>query len=89
METKELVGGWTKYHALTPEDQKVFDEAMHGFVGVKYNPKEVSSQLVNGTNYRFKCEASMPGPEPLVWEAIVEIYAPIDGQPHVVGIHRI
>lgn len=89
METQDLVvGGWTKYHALTPEDQKVFDEAMHGFVGVKYNPQEVSTQLVNGTNYRFRCEATMP-PADVVWEAIVEIYAPIHGQPHVVSIHRI
>ncbi|ALR29042.1 MULTISPECIES: hypothetical protein [Chryseobacterium] len=89
MATEELVvGGWTKYHALTPEDQKVFDEAMRGFVGVKYTPQEVSTQLVNGTNYRYRCIASMP-PSQVVWEAIVEIYAPINGEPHVVSIHRI
>jgi len=88
METQELVGGWTKYHTLTPADQKVFDEAMRGFVGVKYTPQEVSTQLVNGINYRFRCIASMP-PSQVVWEAIVEIYAPIEGVPHVVSIHRI
>ncbi|WP_449400404.1 hypothetical protein [Chryseobacterium wanjuense] len=89
METQELVvGGWTKYHALTPEDQKVFNEAMEGFVGVKYTPQEVSTQVVNGTNYRYKCIASMP-PSQVVWEAVVEIYAPINGRPHVVSIHRI
>lgn len=89
MSTQELVvGGWTKYHALTPEDQKVFNEAMNGFVGVKYTPEQVSTQLVNGTNYRYKCIASMP-PADVVWEAIVEIYKPINGQPHVVSIHRI
>lgn len=89
METQELlVGGWTKYHTLTPEDQQVFTEAMNGFVGVKYAPNEVSTQLVNGTNYRFKCAASMP-PSDVVWQAIVEIYKPIDGKPHVVAITRI
>lgn len=89
MSTQELVvGGWTKYHALTPADQKVFNEAMEGFVGVKYTPEEVSTQVVNGTNYRYKCTASMP-PADVVWEAIVEIYAPINGKPHVVSIHRI
>ncbi|WP_228458432.1 hypothetical protein [Chryseobacterium hagamense] len=62
---------------------------MKGFVGVKYTPQEVSTQVVNGTNYRFRCDASMPGPQPMNWEAIVEIYAPIEGQPHVVSIHRI
>jgi hypothetical protein len=61
---------------------------MRGFVGVKYTPQEVSTQLVNGTNYRFRCIASMP-PSQVVWEAIVEIYAPIKGEPHVVSIHRI
>ncbi|MDR6517289.1 hypothetical protein [Chryseobacterium camelliae] len=87
-ETEQLVGGWTKFHPLTAEDQKVFDEAMQGFVGVKYTPQEVSTQLVNGTNYRFKCEASMP-PAMVIWQAVVEIYQPINGQPHVVGITRI
>lgn len=88
METQELLGGWTKYHTLTSEDQQVFNEAMRGFVGVKYTPQEVSTQLVNGTNYRFRCVASMP-PADVVWEAIVEIYAPIEGEPHVVSIQRI
>lgn len=83
-----LVGGWTAFHPLTPEDQKVLDEAMNGFVGVIYTPFEVSTQLVNGTNYRFKCDASIP-PADVVWQAIVEIYQPISGQPHVVGITRI
>lgn len=85
---KSLVGGWTAYHALTAEDQKVFDEAMRGFVGVKYSPEMVSTQIVNGTNYRFRCNASMP-PSDVIWEAIVEVYCPIEGVPHVVSITRI
>ena len=85
---ESLVGGWTVYHALTPQDQKVFDEAMRGFVGVKYTPQLVATQLVNGTNYRFKCDASMP-PSQVIWGAIVEIYCPIEGVPHVVAITRI
>ncbi|WP_415325502.1 hypothetical protein [Chryseobacterium sp. MMS23-Vi53] len=89
MSIQELVaGGWTKYHTLTPKDQEVFNEAMEGFVGVKYTPQEVSTQVVNGTNYRYKCIASMP-PSEVVWEAIVEIYAPIEGKPHITSIHRI
>ena len=83
-----LVGGWTAFHPVTPEDKKVFDEAMQGFVGVKYTPLEVSTQVVNGTNYRFRCDASVP-PAEVVWQAIVEIYQPIQGKPHVVAITRI
>ncbi|MFQ2018524.1 hypothetical protein ACK34I_15280 [Aeromonas veronii] len=51
-----LVGGWTAYHKLTAEDQAVFDQALKGFVGVQYVPFEVSTQVVAGTNYRFKCK---------------------------------
>ncbi|UQB67421.1 hypothetical protein [Epilithonimonas zeae] len=87
--TEELtVGGWTAFHSLTSEEQQVFSEALRGFVGVKYTPTEVSTQLVNGTNYRYKCAASMP-PSDVTWNAIVEIYKPINGQPHVTGITRI
>lgn len=92
MSTKEAVrpavlGGWSAYHDLTAEDQKVFDEAMNGFVGVTYKPFAVATQVVAGTNYRFKCEASMP-PSDVVWEAIVEIFKPLDGRPYITGIVR-
>jgi len=89
MATQELtVGGWTAYHPLTPADQKVFDEAMKGIIGVIYTPKEVSTQVVAGVNYRYRCNASVP-PSEVVWEAIVEIFAPLEGAPYVVSIHRI
>jgi len=83
-----IVGGWSKYHKLTAEDERVFDEAMRGMVGVKYKPETVSSQVVAGMNYRFKCIASMP-PAEVVWESIVEIYQPLDGKPYVTGITRL
>ncbi|RON86809.1 hypothetical protein [Pseudomonas fluorescens] len=85
---EHLVGGWTPYHKLTPKDQEVFKEALAGFVGVSYAPEEVSSQVVNGTNYRYKSKATLPG-SPNGWQAIVEIYAPINGKPHITQIHRI
>lgn len=83
-----LLGGWTPYHPLTAEDQKVFNEAMNGFVGVAYTPELVSTQVVAGTNYRYKCNASLPQGG-FTWEAMVEIYAPIGFPPHVTGITRI
>ncbi|MDP9528533.1 hypothetical protein [Pseudomonas protegens] len=83
-----LVGGWTAYHELTPKDKEVFEEAMTGFVGVDYTPELVSTQLVNGTNYRYQTQASLPGSSGS-WQAIVEIYAPINGKPHITQIHRI
>ncbi|NBF09775.1 hypothetical protein [Pseudomonas sp. Fl4BN1] len=85
---EHFVGGWTPYHPLTSEDKKVFEEAIAGVIGVKYTPKEVSSQVVNGTNYRYQTEATLPG-SPGSWKAIVEIYAPTKGKPHVTQIIRV
>ena len=85
---ESLVGGWSAYHTLTPNDKQVFEEALNGFVGVGYMPTAVSTQLVAGMNYRFKCNASMP-PSEVIWEAIVEIFAPLDGKPHITGITRV
>jgi hypothetical protein len=86
---KTIVGGWTPYHDLTIEDRMVFNEALKGFVGVKYTPNSVSTQVVAGVNYRFKCMASIP-PAEVVWEAIVEIFQPLDGgTPHITSIIRI
>lgn len=89
MSTAEaIMGGWTAYDPLTPKDKNVFREALTGFVGVTYNPNSVATQVVNGTNYRYKCDASVP-PSDAIWEAIVEIYQPLNGQPHITGIIRI
>ncbi|WP_336981144.1 MULTISPECIES: hypothetical protein [unclassified Cedecea] len=85
-----LPGGWTAYHPLTAQDRKVFEKALNGHLGVDYEPQKVKTQVVAGTNYRFLCEASVP-PSTAVWEAIVEIYAPLPGQgaPHITQIIRI
>ena len=86
---RTILGGWTSYEALTAEDSKVFNEALKGFVGVTYTPNEVSTQVVAGTNYRFKCTASIP-PSDVVWEAIVEIFQPLGNEkPHITGITRL
>ncbi len=83
-----LAGGWTAYHDLTREDKKEFDKALKGFVGVHYTPESVSTQVVAGMNYRFKCESSIP-PAEVIWESIVEIYQPLKGDPHITGIVKI
>ncbi|MCU1722845.1 MULTISPECIES: hypothetical protein [unclassified Pseudomonas] len=84
----QIVGGWSAYHPLTAQDKKVFQEALHGFVGVQYTPLEVSTQVVNGTNYRYLSNAQVPGSE-LIYKVIVSIYAPTNGAPHITGIQQI
>lgn len=86
--TNGLFGGWSAYHPLTEKDKQVFAEALNGFVGVHYTPNSVSTQIVNGTNYRFKCTASIP-PAEVVWEAIIQIYAPLEGKPYITHIQAL
>ena len=89
LEQNTLLGGWSAYAPLTAEDKAVFAEAMNGFVGVSYIPTAVKTQVVAGMNYRFKCNASMP-PSDVIWEAVVEIYAPLGGKPPVItGIQKV
>ncbi|WP_299010896.1 hypothetical protein [uncultured Shewanella sp.] len=51
---------------------------MEGFVGVSYRPLMVSTQVVNGTNYRFECEAKIVSPDASIEQALIEIYQPLD-----------
>ncbi|XPV69836.1 MAG: hypothetical protein ACNI25_04505 [Halarcobacter sp.] len=83
-----MPGGWSKYHELTAEDRAVFDEALEGFSGVHYSPFLVSTQIVAGENYKYKCEASKP-PAEVMWEAILEIFKPLDGKAYIVSITKI
>jgi len=89
MSNQEAVcGGWTPYHDLTHEEEVVFAKALVDFVGVKYTPNTVSTQVVAGKNYRYKCTASLPGSEGM-WDAIVEIFQPLNSDPYIYGIIRI
>lgn len=83
-----LVGGWTPFHALTPEDKEIFSIALAGFVGVTYKPQAVATQIVAGENYRYKCASSIP-PSDVIWESVVEIFQPLKGKPHITSITRI
>jgi hypothetical protein len=83
-----IVGGWSEFHKLTPDDLLVFNKALEGYVGVKYIPTAVAIQIVAGTNYRFRCTASVP-PSDDAYEAVVKIIQPLEGDPYVVKITRI
>lgn len=84
------LGGWTAYQEPTAQELAIFNEAMKGIIGVNYKPQTVSSQVVAGMNYRFKCHASLPQAPIGGWEAVVEIYQPLEGlPPYVTGIIRL
>lgn len=85
-----LVGGRATYEPLTTVDIKVFNEATGDgkILGVDYTPKKVATQIVAGMNYKFKCTASIP-PKQVVWQAIIEVYQPLESKAHIVSITRL
>lgn len=50
----QVVGGYTKQRNLTKEDKQIFKKTYKG--KDKLTPLSVSTQVVNGTNYRFVCK---------------------------------
>jgi hypothetical protein len=85
-----LVGGWTPYSIqISPEATAVFKKALNGLVGVDYIPLAVATQVVSGTNYRFFCNAKVVYPDAPNEAAIIQIYQPLQGDPHIVSITRV
>lgn len=52
----------------------------------QYIPFEVSTQVVAGTNYRFKCKSTVPLAKPIHGEAVVQIFQSLDGSAHITSI---
>ena len=77
-----MAGGYTAYRKVTDEDLQVFNAAELP-IGVEYTPKEVATQVVNGTNYRFKCTKKVVAPGAKEEDAIVVIYKPLQGNPEL------
>lgn len=90
MNMKTTVGGWTPFSSeINAKEQEVFKEALDGLMGVNYTPVAVSTQVVNGTNYSFFCNAQPVYPGAKTEGAMVEIYAPIEGEPHITEIKMV
>ena len=87
-----LAGGYTKFRPVTEEDKKIFEKAMEKLVGVGYEPLIVSTQVVEGENYRFVCNAEMLGVKPTYYLAGVTIFVPLPSaenpEPVVTEIER-
>ena len=86
-----MAGAWGGFSfTVTPEAKSVFDQALKGLVGVQYTPLAFAIQVVSGLNYCFLCEGhvvySDGGSE---FAALIYIYAPLEGAPHITGITQI
>lgn len=86
MECHPIPGGWFGFHDVSREEKMVFDAAMEGFVGVKYDPMQVATQVVAGMNYCYLCKATIVIPEATTYPALVRIYQPLAGKPHITSI---
>ena len=83
-------GGWTPFSSqISPKETYVFDQALKDLVGVNYTPMAFTTQVVNGMNYRFFCNAKAVTPKSPNEGAIVEIYVPIKGEPELKTIKMV
>ena len=86
----QIAGGWTPFSSdITKEASEVFEAAFKGFVGVSYSPVAFATQVVNGVNYSFFCNAKAVYPNAPNEAAIVNIYKPLDGPAHITEIRKI
>ncbi|MDO7976991.1 hypothetical protein [Oceanotoga teriensis] len=89
MEDKMIVGGWSEFKTdISDEEMSVFSQSMEHFVGVKYTPIAVATQVVSGMNYCYFCNAKAAYPNSPNEAAMVEIYKPIKGDAHITQIRK-
>lgn len=88
--TAPVVGGWTGFHfTLTDKAKKVFAQAFKGFVGVDYTPLAFATQMVAGTNWCFLAKGVVVYPGGPELAALVYIFDPLEGAPHITEIKQI
>ncbi|WP_046759077.1 hypothetical protein [Kordia jejudonensis] len=83
-----IAGGWTPYDTdINNKAIDVFNEAMRGLVGIKYTPIACATQIVNGVNYSFFCNAQVVGLD--YNEAVtVSVFENLSGEVRRIGITR-
>lgn len=81
MNSKIMVGAWTKFRSnMNEEDKRVFNSAMEGLMGVSYEPVAVATQSVEGTNYRFFCNSHIVRPDAPNEASMIEIWQKPNGE---------
>jgi len=78
MECHAIPGGWSGFHAVTPDEQKIFAGVVKP-LGVNYEPLQVATQVVAGLNYCYLCKASIVSPGAVAYPTLVYIFQPLPG----------
>lgn len=77
-----VVGGYSKPHNLSDEEQIIFEQATNSLQGVEYKPINVATQIVAGVNYRFLCKARRVdenGKKGKRFYAVIVVHKPLSG----------
>ncbi|EJL6793309.1 hypothetical protein [Vibrio alginolyticus] len=85
----QMAGGWSPFHELTAENKEVFAKGIEGFVGVKYSPLVVATQVVAGQNYAFFCNAEVVHPGAQPYPAMVHMFSDLEGKVGITHIERL
>ena len=86
MGTSNILGGWTPYSSnISAEAYSVFEKAVD-LRGVNYTPVAVATQPVSGTNYSFFCNAKGVYPNATNEAALITVYQPLKGEPHIMKL---
>lgn len=59
------LGSYSEFRNVNEEDKKIFDQVIIDIDGIGYEPFAVATQLVNGVNYKFLCNATAITTPPL------------------------
>lgn len=89
MECHPIPGGWFGFHNVSPAENEVLVSALTGLLGVKYEPLQVTTQVVAGMNYCFLCKATVLSPNPAPYPALIFVHQPLAGKPFVTSIQPI
>ena len=87
-----VVGGYTevKDKNLTPELIEMFEEALDGLMGANYTPVMLeATQVVAGTNYKFKADGTKTTNPIIMGTYYVYIYEDLQGNVSLLDIEVI
>ena len=90
---QHVVGGYTKPHTLSDQEQEIFQRATASLYGVEYKPMNVATQIVAGVNYRFLCKAwrlDKKGKRDKRYYATIVVHKPLaaDAELQILSIER-
>ena len=85
-----VVGGYSEQRKLSDEERALFDSVAAEIAGVKYEPINVSTQIVAGVNYRFLCKGKEQERRGKKFYAVIVVHKPLPnaGEPRIISIER-